>query len=188
MMTHRSLSALFSLLLLASLCAACGKKDVTPDPEPVETRSVPIDEEDDGDDDEGDDEMEPEPGAIPAPDDVAGVPPNAETTNSGLASRVITPGMGTEYPLAESVVTVHYTGWTLDGKMFDSSVARGEPISFPLNGVIPGWREGVMLMVEGETRRLWIPQDLAYKGQDPKGMLVFDVELLEIKPPGTPVQ
>ena len=77
-----------------------------------------------------------------------------------------------------------------DGKMFDSSVARGEPIKFPLNKVIQGWREGVMLMVEGETRRLWIPQDLAYKGAEgpPKGMLVFDVQLLEIEPPGTPIE
>lgn len=67
--------------------------------------------------------------------------------------------------------------------MFDSSVARGEPIVFPLNAVIPGWTEGVGLMVEGETRRLWIPEDLAYKGMQgaPSGMLVFDVELIEIE-------
>ena len=86
-------------------------------------------------------------------------------------------------PKAESKVQVHYTGWTTDGKMFDSSVARGQPATFPLNAVIAGWTEGVQLMVEGEKRRFWIPQDLAYKGADgpPKGMLVFDVELLEIE-------
>jgi peptidylprolyl isomerase len=67
--------------------------------------------------------------------------------------------------------------------MFDSSVMRGEPISFGLNEVIPGWTEGVQLMVAGEKRRLWIPQDLAYKGQPgpPAGMLVFDIELLSFK-------
>ena len=66
---------------------------------------------------------------------------------------------------ARSQVTVHYTGWTTDGKMFDSSVARGEPATFPLDGVIPGWTEGVQLMVEGEKTRFWIPETLAYKGQ-----------------------
>jgi peptidylprolyl isomerase len=66
--------------------------------------------------------------------------------------------------------------------MFDSSVARGEPTTFPLNGVIAGWTEGIQLMVTGEQRRLWIPEELAYKGKrGPQGMLVFDVELLEIK-------
>jgi peptidylprolyl isomerase len=79
-------------------------------------------------------------------------------------------------------VTVHYTGWTTDGKMFDSSVSRGQPATFPLNKVIAGWTEGVQLMVEGEKTRFWIPQNLAYQGQAgaPRGMLVFDVELLKI--------
>ena len=77
------------------------------------------------------------------------------------------------------MVTVHYTGWTTDGKMFDSSVTRGEPATFPLDQVIAGWTEGVQLMVVGETRRFWIPEALAYDGQrDPRGMLVFDVELI----------
>jgi peptidylprolyl isomerase len=67
--------------------------------------------------------------------------------------------------------------------MFDSSVTRGEPIDFPLNRVIPGWTEGLQLMVVGETRRFWIPSKLAYDGQPgaPQGMLVFDVELLEVR-------
>jgi FKBP-type peptidyl-prolyl cis-trans isomerase len=67
--------------------------------------------------------------------------------------------------------------------MFDSSVESGAPITFPLNGVIAGWTEGVQLMVTGEKRRLWIPEELAYKGQRgrPMGMLVFDVELLKIE-------
>jgi peptidylprolyl isomerase len=120
--------------------------------------------------------------AIPAPSDVAAIPKDAELRPSGLASKVLQQGTGTTHPTATSSVTVHYTGWTTDGKMFDSSVARGEPIAFGLNQVIAGWTEGVQLMVVGEKRRLWIPQDLAYKGQPgmPAGMLVFDVELLAI--------
>ena len=120
--------------------------------------------------------------AIPAPPDVAAPPADAETTASGLASKVITEGTGTENPGATDTVEVHYTGWTTDGEMFDSSVTRGEPAQFPLNAVIAGWTEGLQLMVEGETRRLWIPEELAYMGQPgrPAGMLVFDVELIRI--------
>src|SRR5207302_4451150 len=100
-------------------------------------------------------------------------------TSSGLASKVITPGTGKAHPGKTDLVTVHYTGWTTDGKMFDSSVVRGQQATFPLDRVIAGWTEGVQLMVEGEKRRFWIPEALAYKGQrEPKGMLVFDVELL----------
>ncbi|MGB5890039.1 MAG: FKBP-type peptidyl-prolyl cis-trans isomerase, partial [Thermoanaerobaculia bacterium] len=88
-------------------------------------------------------------------------------------------GTGTEHPTLKSNVTVHYSGWTTDGKLFDSSLVRGQPATFPLNGVIAGWTEGLQLMVVGEKRRLWIPEDRAYKGQKPPfGMLVFDVELL----------
>jgi len=117
------------------------------------------------------------------PKDVAKIPKKAKKTKSGLASRVLSKGTGTEHPVATSVVTVHYSGWTTDGKMFDSSVVRGNPATFGLNQVIPGWTEGLQLMVVGETRRIWIPEDLAYKGRAgrPAGMLVFDVELLEIK-------
>ena len=82
---------------------------------------------------------------------------------------------------AADKVKVHYTGWTTDGKMFDTSLERGQPISFPLTGVIEGWTEGVQLMTIGEKMRFWIPERLAYKGKDPKGMLVFDVELLAIR-------
>ena len=120
---------------------------------------------------------------IPAPADVAAAPSEAAGTASGLASRVIEPGTGTKHPTARSRVRVHYSGWTTDGKMFDSSVSRGEPITFGLYQVIAGWTEGVQLMVEGEKRRLWIPEALAYRGQPgaPKGMLVFDVELIRIE-------
>ena len=77
---------------------------------------------------------------------------------------------------------MHYTGWTTDGKMFDSSVTRGEPSTFPLNQVIKGWTEGVQLMAEGEKTRFWIPEKLAYGGKTaPYGMLVFDIELIKIE-------
>jgi FKBP-type peptidyl-prolyl cis-trans isomerase len=119
---------------------------------------------------------------IPPPSDVKAAPSDAKKTSSGLAYKVITPGKGTQHPTAQSEVTVHYTGWTTDGKMFDSSVARGKPASFPLNRVIAGWTEGVQLMVVGEKTRFWIPENLAYRGQRaPYGQLVFDVELINIK-------
>ena len=119
----------------------------------------------------------------PAPADVAAAPATAEKTASGLAHQLIRAGDGINRPSATSVVTVHYTGWTTDGKPFDSSVSRGKPASFPLNRVIPGWTEGVQLMSIGEERRFWIPEELAYKGRSgaPQGMLVFDVELLAIR-------
>jgi peptidylprolyl isomerase len=117
-----------------------------------------------------------------APTDVKAAPADAKKAASGLAYKVLKPGTGARHPSARSTVTVHYSGWTTDGKMFDSSVARGEPATFPLDQVIAGWTEGVQLMVEGEKTRFWIPESLAYKGQSPPyGMLVFDVELLKIQ-------
>jgi len=123
-----------------------------------------------------------EDGDIPAPSDVAAVPEDAEVTESGLASKVIKKGSGTEHPTAASTVTVHYTGWKTDGTMFDSSVKRDQKASFPLSRVIKGWTEGLQLMVVGEKRRFWIPANLAY-GEDGRvpGMLVFDVELFEFE-------
>ena len=119
------------------------------------------------------------------PADVKAVPADAEKTASGLASKMMKAGTGKEKPTAADTVDVHYAGWTLDGKLFDSSLNRGQSISFPLNGVIKGWTEGVQLMTAGEIRRFWIPADLAYGenpgGGRPGGMLVFDVELLSIK-------
>lgn len=125
------------------------------------------------------------PPAPAVPEDVAAVPEDADKTDSGLAFKVLSKGDGKGKPKASDTVKVHYSGWTTDGEMFDSSVTRGEPTQFPLNGVIKGWTEGVALMVAGEKRRFWIPEDLAYgpavpgSGR-PGGMLVFDVELLEI--------
>jgi FKBP-type peptidyl-prolyl cis-trans isomerase len=116
------------------------------------------------------------------PPDLAAPPADAAKAASGLISRVLTPGSGAQTPAATDIVTVHYTGWVAsDGRMFDSSLARGTPSSFPLDKAFTGWRECVRLMTVGEKRRCWVPESLAYKGQagKPAGTVVFDIELLE---------
>src|SRR5687767_6338202 len=89
------------------------------------------------------------PKVIPPPPNVAAPPAEATKAGSGLRTLVLQQGTGKDRPRADEIVTVHYTGWTTDGKMFDSSVVRGAPISFGLNRVIAGWTEGVQLMVAG---------------------------------------
>ncbi len=117
-----------------------------------------------------------------APPDVKAPPDDAKRTATGLAYKVIRPGKGVRNPSRFGRVTVHYTGWTTDGRMFDSSVAQGQPRTFRLDDVVKGWTEGVPLMVEGERTRFWVPENLAYggKGDGPRGMLVFDIELIRI--------
>jgi len=121
---------------------------------------------------------------IPAPKDVAAAPPDALKTPSGLASKVLIVGLGSVHPTAQSTVTVHYTGWTADGKMFETT-RGGQPATFPVNRVVDGWKEGLQLMVAGETRRFWIPGNLAYDTDpdptSPKGQLCFEIELLDIR-------
>lgn len=127
----------------------------------------------------------------PTPRDVKAPPPGTQKTEAGVFYRVLKPspaaGKGAR-PKVTDTVSVHYTGWTVDGRMFDSSLVRGEPTKFPLNGVIKGWSDGIPQMTVGETTRFWIPEELAYKGQpnNPQGMLVFDVELLGIEAPAAP--
>lgn len=107
-----------------------------------------------------------------------------KATASGLQYKVLKAAEGKQ-PGPTSTVTVHYAGSMIDGTEFDSSIARGEPSSFPLNGVIPGWTEGLQLMHEGEKFEFVIPQDLAY-GPEGKGSippfqtLVFQVELIKV--------
>ena len=127
--------------------------------------------------------IESVPSPAIAPVDVKAPPDDAKRTSTGLAYKVLRPGKGTRNPAAWSRVTVHYTGWTTDGKMFDSTVPKGKPATFEATGVISGWTEGLQLMVEGEKTRFWIPENLAYKGESgqPRGMLVFDIELLRIE-------
>ena len=120
-----------------------------------------------------------------APPDVAAAPADAVKTPSGLASKIIRVGLGSARPSMTSTVQAHYVGWTPDGQNFDSSYKRGAPITFQLDGVIPGWTEGLQLMTVGEKRRFWIPGALAYDKIDmpgaPKGPLVFDIELLNVR-------
>jgi peptidylprolyl isomerase len=116
---------------------------------------------------------------------VDGPPPEAQSSESGLAWVVLEEGGGERHPTPDDRVTVHYTGWQTDGTRFDSSVVRGDPATFTLGQLIAGWVEGLQLMTEGERRRFWIPGELAYDNRPdrpdaPKGMLVFDVELIEI--------
>jgi peptidylprolyl isomerase len=126
------------------------------------------------------------PDPIPVPEDVDAPPADATRTASGLAYKILKRGKGKAHPKATNTVEVHYSGWTTDGQLFDSSVRRGKPISFPLTDVIKGWTEGVQLMVVGDKARLWIPSALAYGDKParegmPAGPLVFDIELLAIR-------
>ncbi|MEP1447348.1 MAG: FKBP-type peptidyl-prolyl cis-trans isomerase [Paraglaciecola sp.] len=107
-------------------------------------------------------------------------------TTSGLQYQILQKGQGVSHPNASSTVKVHYHGMLLDGSVFDSSVDRGEPISFRLNQVIKGWTEGLQLMVVGDKFKFFIPSELAYgnrsTGKITAGsLLIFEVELLEIR-------
>jgi FKBP-type peptidyl-prolyl cis-trans isomerase len=119
----------------------------------------------------------------PAPANVAAAPADAKKTAKGVSYVVLKAGKGGPKPTATESVKVNYTGWQTDGRMFDSSVVKGQPAEFSLGGVIAGWTDGIQLMSVGDKMRFWIPEELAYKGAPgrPQGMLVFDVELLEIK-------
>lgn len=168
-------------VLLFALSACAKKEAAKQDPEPPQAAPAAT--------------LAADGKSVPAPADVAAPPPGAPVTASGLASVVLKAGSGTKQPGPDDRVKVHYTGWTKDGKMFDSSLPRQRPAEFGVGQVIPGWVEGLQLMVEGEQRRFWIPADLAY-GETPRrpgapaGQLTFDVELLEVieapKPPETP--
>lgn len=176
-------------LTLALFLAACGGDDAPSDPPEATPAATPAAAPEAK-------EAAPEgaaatdgPKIFPAPDDVAAIPEGAETAESGLAWKVLTPGTGEETPSEQAKVTVHYKGWQTNGTNFDSSYKRNKPAEFPLNRVIAGWTEGVGYMKKGESRRFWIPEDLAYKGRPgaPSGMLVFDIELLSWEEPPPPL-
>jgi FKBP-type peptidyl-prolyl cis-trans isomerase len=117
----------------------------------------------------------------------------AEKIKGELFYEIVTPG-GDQKPKPTDTVKVHYTGKLLDGKVFDSSVTRGEPVEFPLNQVIPGWTEGLQLIGKGGKVKLHIPSELGYGAQGSQGAippfatLVFDVELIDIKAPAAPTE
>lgn len=122
------------------------------------------------------------------PADVSAPPSTASVLPDGLAYQVLSSGTGKLHPTLDSVITVNYTGWTTDGRKFDSTVnpdGSTSPVSFPLNKAIQGWQEMLPLMVAGESVRVWIPGKLAYDNRNrpgaPKGMLVFDIQLLSFK-------
>ncbi|MCE9577527.1 MAG: FKBP-type peptidyl-prolyl cis-trans isomerase [Deltaproteobacteria bacterium] len=119
----------------------------------------------------------------PAPKDLAAPPKDAQKTALGVFYKVIKPGTGTQHPTATDQIKVHYTEWTTDGRLVDSTVVRDKPAEFVVSAVIKGWTDGLQVMTAGEQARFWIPEELAYKGQPgrPAGMMVFDVELIEIK-------
>jgi FKBP-type peptidyl-prolyl cis-trans isomerase len=126
------------------------------------------------------------PGAAAAPAS-GGQSADLTTTASGLKYLVLKHGTGTVSPKATDTVTVHYVGTLLDGTVFDSSIARGQPATFPLNQVIPGWTEGLQLMKVGDKFKFVIPANLAYGENSPSptippnSTLVFEVELLSIQ-------
>ena len=112
--------------------------------------------------------------------------PGVVETASGLQYQIVKKSDGSVHPSANSTVKVHYHGTLLDGTVFDSSVERNEPISFPLNRVIKGWTEGLQLMVTGDTFKFFIPSDLAYGNAatgkvKPGSVLIFEVDLLEVQ-------
>lgn len=122
---------------------------------------------------------------VQTPSDLAAPPASATRTPSGLAYVVLRKGKGGEKPQADSTIEIHYSGWTTDGRLFDSSVLRDEPAVFPLPQLIAGWQEGIPLMSPGDSFRFWIPGHLAYDANPrpgaPRGLLVFDVTLLSFE-------
>ena len=120
----------------------------------------------------------------PAPPDVKQPPADAIQHDTGIWTKVLIPGKGERSPTVNDRVKVHYTGWrSANGKMFDTTNGVGKTSQvFAVHQLIPGWQHGLQLMVQGEQRRMWIPAELAYgeRGKGPRGMLVFDVYMIEI--------
>jgi peptidylprolyl isomerase len=122
---------------------------------------------------------------VTPPGDLNMPPPEAKRTSSLLVYRVLSPGTGTHPPGPRDKIKIHYSGWTADGELFDSTRHRGRPAILDVDKMIPGWSEAVQLMVKGQRNRIWIPSHLAYGSRPsipgaPAGRLVIDVELVDI--------
>ena len=184
MQMRRALCAIASLSLVASLAACQKDSDKKKDDKDKDKDKKTMAAKD------GDKPAKPRKPEIPPPPDVAAPPADAQKTAAGVSYKILTPAASPgEKPGPNDTVVVHYTGWTTDGKMFDSSVARKHPARFSLSAVIPGWTEGMQQIGVGDKARLWIPEELAYKGKKgaPQGMLVFDIELQKVlKAPPVP--
>lgn len=125
-------------------------------------------------------ERRPEPPRPPAT--LKSAPASAKKTASGLAYQLISRGASKTKPLPSDRVEMHYSAWTSEGKLFDSTVTRGKSVTLPLSRLIPGWAEGLSLMSEGDEALLWIPEQLAYAGREgaPPGLLIYRVKLLKV--------
>src|SRR5262249_35046787 len=123
--------------------------------------------------------------APPTPADLTTPPASVVRLPSGLLLQVLKPAKGTVHPTPQSRVTLHLTGWKAHGALIESTAMANHPAGYDLASVIPGWREGLLQMAEGEPARLWIPAALAY-GEKPRGRaypagdLVYDLELLSV--------
>jgi peptidylprolyl isomerase len=165
---------LLSVLLLAAAVSGCkseGSKTSSAPPEPVVVSAPP-------------------PGVLPAPADVAAAPKDAQRSESGLACVVLREGTGKVHPKIYDTVLMHQVVWSADGKMHMNTGSRGEAIKFEITkSVMPGVREAIELMVEGEKRRCWIPGRLAFgegepgamSGSKPLGMLVYELDLVSLR-------
>jgi FKBP-type peptidyl-prolyl cis-trans isomerase len=133
--------------------------------------------------------MKQMPDLPPTPPDLRAAPRDAKKTRSGLAFKVLKAGAGEVKAKDTDIVRIHYTGWTPEGRVFDSSIMRDLPAKVLLASAIKGWKEGISLMTLGEQRRVWIPAELGYDEAHPagpSGPVVFEIELLEILTPTVP--
>lgn len=123
-----------------------------------------------------------------APADLAAPPAGTSKSPKGVSYRVLAKGKSGIKPGAQDTVRVNFTGWTADGRIFDSSEIKGEPTEFALGGSIVGLQDAIPMLSVGDKARLWIPEELAYKGAPgkPQGMLVYDLELVDTKAPPKP--
>ena len=162
-------AVLIGSICAAALAAGCGQRAQAPQPQP---RAA----------------LTPAPTAPAEPPTALAPPSDAETSSTGLVSKVLVPGSGERRPTAQDKVRVDFVAWNAKGEESDSSKKRGGPETFALSGVIAGWSEALQNMHVGERRRIWVPDHLTYPGRPgyPRPPAVFELELLEILPGKAP--